>query len=633
MHVNRKLLTGAALALSFPLASLPRSAQARWATPKDAESAIEFQNLQYDVHGDGTFSMVVEEKDKILKENARGTKGIVHLVYNSRASTFEVLEAYTINGAKKIPVNRKLIEDKPLASNAEGFDQNNQVMIVFPDVEVGSETYVKYRKVVKEVPFQGFFSESFTYGWGDYEMGGDVVIRSDLKLHYKENDPPGDLKVSHSREDGRYVLRIRQTKPAYYRPIEEDSPILDPAHLPWISVSTAASWSDMAQPVLARYESILNSPLPASYERILEAAKKKKNPIDQMNTVTSMLADAVHYLGDWRPIKGGHIPRPLATIASTRFGDCKDFASSTAAILRRLGMKAHVAWVYRSETPVLYDYEEPVDALFNHAITYVETGGKAYWVDPTNLASFAQGIFPDIIDRPALVLDGDKTRLMRTPAPRSEDAESELTMTKDLTHPDEVRAQAELALKGRQSLLLTGATLNTSAETLKYSIVRAASGGDRIKSWKMDDVDLSSRIAHDTQLKLQYTESAYELKTSAGRGFLLEPPSPVTQFLINTQNRVSDLLVDQPYRHRREIRLPGIHRVGDESLDCEVDSPWLSVSRKLTQLSPEGGVRVLDEIELKKGRVPVSELRSERFAKLQNRLRRCFGSIALVFRD
>ena len=127
--------------------------------------------------------------------------------------------------------------------------------------------------------------------------------------------------------------------------------------------------------------------------------------IEKLNTVTSLLAENINYLGDWRPISGLYVPRDLEAIANTKLADCKDFSAATAAILRKLGMEAHISWVKRglgafeSPTPL------PTMTEFNHAIVRAVTSGRTYWVDPTNFSSFAQGIFPDIADKRTLTLD------------------------------------------------------------------------------------------------------------------------------------------------------------------------------------------------------------------------------------
>lgn len=627
----RPFAASAVLVMSVALGGITSPpAHARWATADEAEFETEFQHARFDVRKDGSFDLEIEERTRILKEGARTSKGIVTLTYNARAESLKVLEAYTLNGKQKTSVDLAMIEDKPLASRPEGFDQTNQVLIAFPDVRVGSSVHLKYREQRREVPFEGFFAQSFTFGWFARELKSTAEIRSELPLVFRKNDPTQALEVRSTREGGRTIVRVVQKKPIQRTPVEEDSAYLDPALVPWVTVSTTDRWTDMARPVLAAHEQILNAALPPVLKKIASEARLKPTLEAKLNHVTSRLSEEMRYLGDWRPIRGGHVPRRLDAIVASRFGDCKDLSALTAATLRALGISARMAWIYRSVSPVGTSYALPLDALFNHAIVHVEADGREFWLDPTNLASFAEGVFEDLIDRPALVLYPDRAELKRTPAAAPEGSRVTLRMTKDLRSDDEVRARAELRLEGRQTLEVTGSALSASPQSIKYALVRAASGGDRLISWKVADFDLTSRIARDLDLRLEYREKAYEMRTSAGRGYLVDPPNPVSQFLVNTEGRVSDLLLVAPYLTRKELRLPGITRVGEENLDCRIDSPWLYVSREVRTESD--GITVEDRMTLKTQRVRASELRSPDFLALQDRVRKCFGSVALVYR-
>src|SRR5581483_6589222 len=103
---------------------------------------------------------------------------------------------------------------------------------------------------------------------------------------------------------------------------------------------------------------------------------------------------------DWKTVDGQYVPHDLSHIAELKLGDCKDFSAATAAILKKLGLDAHIALTNRG---VYYDGkadELPTESSFNHAIVYVKADERVYWIDPTNTASFAGGMFSDIADRP-----------------------------------------------------------------------------------------------------------------------------------------------------------------------------------------------------------------------------------------
>ena len=294
---------------------------------------------------------------EVRNEDGRDNYGTSTLKYNSRTSKITDIKAETISPTQRHPVAPEYIENKPLASGADGFDDTYQLTIAYPKVEIGSKLYLKYTKETSEVPIANQYSEEFYFGTETYDKAALIHIDSALPIFIEKNDPEGKIEVTESPKSElqpAYKATIRLTRPVYTKAVDEDEIAVNSHDETWVVISTSKNYADLAIPVSAQYEKIINSPLPPPFEKILAAAKKQKTYIDKINTTTSLLADAVRYMGDWRPTRGGHIPRPLDTIASTKFGDCKDFTVSTVAILRRLGMEAKAAWVERAPNPRHY---------------------------------------------------------------------------------------------------------------------------------------------------------------------------------------------------------------------------------------------------------------------------------------
>ena len=300
------------------------SAEARWAKPGDVDYAVQSRSTEVWIQKDGTYHEEVEEVISILKDSARISRGMIRLNYNPEVSSLEVLLAETMNGDIKLAVESHLIEDKPLASSGEGFDQWRQVLIAFPGVDVGSKVHFRYRRKWSQVPAPAFYSDVFYFG-NEYQEAGRVVLRSQLPLITQINDPDNALKVSSStHKSGEYPneLEIRLKAPFLKNVVDEADPYIDSKKLPFVHVASTRDWSMVSRSVVAQYESILNSPLPPLFQNIADAARGVQNPVEKINLVTSRLADKVRYLGDWRTLKGKWVPRPLNTIAASQFGDC-----------------------------------------------------------------------------------------------------------------------------------------------------------------------------------------------------------------------------------------------------------------------------------------------------------------------
>ncbi len=615
----------------FSLSLLPQS-WARWATLEDAESEILLENTDIEVNADGSFTQTIEQRIKILKENAREIMTTRRLIYNAATSSIKVLAAKTIHNGVEYPIDPKFLEDKPLASSPKGFDQHHQILVAYPEVKINSEIYLKYSLIVKEVPISGFFSTSFIYGSDSYEKSGRVRITSQKPLYFAANDPNHHLTIKENKIDSpsqKYQIEVILKKPIFMEPIDEQYVHLDPKALTWIDISSTKDWTDIAKPMVNKYESILNQPLPQAFDKILQLAKKKNKTIDQINTVTSHLAENINYLGDWRPISGLYVPRDLEKVASTKLADCKDFSAATASILRKLGLKAHISWVKRGVG--IYDNPSNLPTLseFNHAIVRVITPEKTFWVDPTNYSSFSQGIFPDIADRKTLVMDPQKISMEKIPALQPEDGNVILVKNFQSKNEDQFEIEGQLQIKGFASIPYTGLSLKASKQSIDYGLIKAIGDENRIIQWSVEPSDLSSRIVSDLSFQFHFIEKDEDLKTSAGPAIRLSAGSYIPVLLTKTTDRVSDLFIGTPLSVRKEFHMNKISRLGTHSLDCDIKSPWINASRSVSD--QEEGLLVVDEVIIKKSNIPNQELHSSEYSQLQKSLQKCFYGTAIVY--
>lgn len=121
-------------------------AQARWANYDLASTRTDIYNHEIKVNKNGTYEEIKEEKFEVLKESGRDSAAHYTIHYNTDSEKINIIEAKTIYKGKEYKVDKKFIEDKPLASAANGFDQTNQILLAFPKTEIGAKIYIKYKK-------------------------------------------------------------------------------------------------------------------------------------------------------------------------------------------------------------------------------------------------------------------------------------------------------------------------------------------------------------------------------------------------------------------------------------------------------------------------------------------------------
>ncbi len=619
------------LLLSLSLFFLVPKVEARWATIDDADVATNLYNITIKVNKDGTYIETIEFVLEPLKESGKDRLVSMPLVYNAGNSKIKVLSAKVID-QKGIehPVDLTKIEDKPLASSPQGFDQKNQLLIAFPEIELNSKIYLKYQKEVQEAAVPGFFSTDFIYGTDSFWKESHVQVSSALPFFLKENDVDHLLEIKQTQKNALYCLDVVLKKPVIKVPVNEQYPHIDAKIFPWVRISTLQEWSKLGNMLAPRYEEIVNEPLPAIFQNIVNEAKVEKTLVDKINKITTRLAETITYMGDWRTIKGALIPRHLDEIAKSKIGDCKDLSATTAAILRALSIKAFVAVVRRGEEQE-FPSDLPVLGDFNHAIVAVLDGKKILWIDPTNFTSFAQGIYPDIENRKSLVLDPAGSKLVVTTALSPKD--SEVKIIKNIVLPKTLGAASQVrgsvSLKGTSALSITGADLMASKETINHALLNALTDESRIETWHIDDYDLTSRVVSDLKFNFDFAENYSQLKTTSGRAFLFPADIRIAKLLTKTKDRVTALAFEIPSIHRFETLLTHTSLVGDKFLNCQVDSPWFAGIRDIQ--NTKDGIKILDTITVKKRKILNTELNSKAYNDLQKEVFACFGDMALVY--
>jgi hypothetical protein len=434
-----------------------------------------------------------------------------------------------------------------------------------------------------------------------------------MPLELEVNDPNHTLEITRTDKGSTHQITAKLLKPIFTFAVKENDPWINEKDKTWFVVSSEKVFSPVFKPFVDHYEKVISKPLPESYQKIADKAQAEgKTDIEKFNIVTSELAKEVRYMGDWRSIDGGYVPRPLQTVADTKFGDCKDFASGTTAILRKLGYNAHVALVERGLRPT------PLPTLpslaFNHAILRVETKDRNYWLDPTNFQSFAQGIFEDISERKSLVLYPEGVRLDEIAS------EGPLGSIQHLTRKIQFYKNGELAIDSAEDL-----------KGLRYILITGIAPEPEVIDYKIEPFDLSSRIVKDYELKAHVRAKNNPLKTTSGPAYKVDSPSNLSNlYTMDPRTRVSDLNLGYPMRKILTVWLDNIEVVGHDLPSCTINSPWIDAKRRISRKGRR--VMVQDEYDTKTRLISINDLKGEEFKKTQTKLKDCFQNTAIVYK-
>lgn len=608
--------------------ALVSTTQARWATYEDAPFEIMFHNEDIQVNADGTTITTIEIQKKILKEGGRSLAAGYTVTYNGDSTKATIVEAKTLYQGKVYKLSKKMIEDKPLASAPQGFDQQRQILLSFPHAEIGATIYLKYTVKVLKPNLDNFFSRRIYYGANSYLRSSRLTLKSKLPLHIRVNDPENALKVTKDAEDNFHHLTIDLTKPICNTVVSESEvSVLNPRHKTWISISSLNKWEDLATRLAEGYTKVIDQPLPEVFEEIASQAKDKTTEVEQINTVTSLLNEKIQYMGDWRSVAGRLYPRALKEIAKSQLGDCKDFSASVAAILKKLGYEVQSAAVLRGIDEISFE-GLPDIGDFNHAFLKVTSKqGKVYWIDPTNRTSMAQGIYPDIAGKMALVMSADKPGYEKVAHINYE--LSRLIRNNELDiKGNKVSESGSLVLERESAEPLTGLAFWTSAQHIRDSLFYGLSGVHLEEKNKisLEMPDLISRTVKDLTFKYKYEQDNRVVKTNLGLGLKINLRW-IDGVISAAPDQVSDLFLGAPFTfHNTTTLKTGVPNV--EKLNYETDTPWLFVKRSCVY--KEGNTEITHIVVFKQTFITREELQTQAYKNLKESLEQNFKDTILI---
>lgn len=618
------------LALSVLLSPLSDfQAMARWAEEDEANIECLNKTTRYKVNQDGTYTVESEEQLKVLTEEGRQNLKTRTYTYDANLHTFEVLEAKTINDEIETVIPKEKIEDKPLASDTLGLRKKHQVLIPFERVTVGSIIHVKTKTHLFKPQVEKYFAASLTFSGGYLWTNNNTTIESELPLFLKINDPRNRLDVSESNDESKHTVQIRLKKPTIEKLIgEPESSHGEPALYTSFAFSTEKDYERIGKLKANVYQAVVNAPLPEELESIRSIASQIKDEADCIDTIVTHLIKKISYLGSWNVAEGHLEPRSLEAIITSGYGDCKEYSSCLAAILNKLGYNAKIALVERGDV-YLEEDTLPSESNFDHVIVKVMApSGKTYWIDPTNNVAMADGIFPDIADRPTLVLDPETPTYERVPPIDSRHAKSTYEKTISIADGGEVHTEGSLCFEGETAKSLTESLNKFSASMVKGAVIKhVCEGADPLN----DSVILPERTwdkVKPLNVTFSYGENDVMTHTNYGDAFPLlggwcQP------YVSVSQKDEGALYVGPPETIVKKNLFKNVSAEGLETLAFSIETPWLNAKREL--VTTEAGVVVTETIEKLKSIISAKDLKSEEYGKLKNALRKYCDGVAIIF--
>ena len=335
------------------------------------------------------------------------------------------------------------------------------------------------------------------------------------------------------------------------------------------------------------------------------------------------MSQEFRYFGDWRRHDGGIVPRALAEIESSRYGDCKDLASLLSRLLKAVGITSSVALVRRGDNPwgAEPDYELPVTNHFNHAIVRAKVGTRTLWLDATNPVA-ALVPYNDISGRPAFVLDAQAAHFERLPEAQPQLFGHTREYEYQFKGDDQTDVRLKASFKDLAAFHLANELMMAPRPEVLTSTLDYFSEGQDVISYKYLQEPQTGRALKDITLGLEYRSGRITYNAGADRFFVV-PDGILGGAFYETADRESDLkLSDEPFVFKAKRRLTKTRLAQAAPPACRIESEWLNLERSITIEGAD--VVIAQTIELRRPYIRRSEFLSAAFKRLQRATKSCF---------
>lgn len=173
------------------------------------------------------------------------------------------------------------------------------------------------------------------------------------------------------------------------------------------------TWSDLGMFISELNKGKDNLPQ-ETCQKMNDLIKDCNNDYEKIKTVYEYAQKKNRYIsvqvgiGGWQPIDA-------ETVDRLSYGDCKALSNYTKTLLEAVGIKAQCALIGAGDHAPFIMPEFSRNA-FNHMIVCVPMNQDSVWLECTN-SFFPAGYLSDFTDdRYALLIEGENSRLVRTPA-------------------------------------------------------------------------------------------------------------------------------------------------------------------------------------------------------------------------
>ena len=346
---------------------------------EDAAACVLYAGNTYLVEPDGTVENITHEITRL-----NGRKGVEklgeyrHITYDPAYQKLVLNEA-TLHKAdgRQVAVDPRHVQLRDVSTDYQVYDHEKQLIISFPDLEVGDTLEVKWTIRGKNPEHAGQFFTRYDFGDPGYPVVLDELrVRVPVDRPFKHACLGTQIESTISEANGQ---RFYDWKARNIRQLPQDENLPPKEEMqPSVVCSTFASWEE-----IARWKQQLRADSWAATPEIRKVVgdltRGLKDPVAKARALTFWMRRNIRYVSSGE--HHDYTPHPPAKVFANRFGDCKDTSQLLAVMLREAGLKVALT------TLGTLDDGQIVEAVPSpwgtHAILQVTLPDGEHWVDTT----------------------------------------------------------------------------------------------------------------------------------------------------------------------------------------------------------------------------------------------------------
>lgn len=578
------------------------------------------ENTEIHIFQDHRSKIKVRGTQRIQTDDGQVPK-IRLISFNKNEMRLNRFKAWTINGEASNEVPENMVQTIPVSEEA-GFSSHVSIEVAFPKMNVGASIRWEYEVEETQVPLLGFFSYLYRLD-SEYHAaeGFHFKVTSEVPLSVWANDPNKVFDIT--RKGNVMEARLKRSLSHYI--VNETYGVLSQHRFPTLFVSTADKWQNIGAEMQKKYEDRLSDPLSPLLKAILSKVQRQRGFFNQTRELNRLLGNELRYMGDWRGRQSGQVPRTIAAISESQFGDCKDFSLMATKVLRNLGYNANFATVFSDRIPVPDFFYKHPNNYFNHQIVHVKIGNEEYWLDPTSQDEVALAD-DSLADRKALVW-GATPELRRIPAYKETDNGFRYRLVMNPTNNQRFLGDLEIESWGLESKFARDEN-NLENPMLRWMMTFFPDVKATSQEFHTHSPRMSKPWAHRAR-GLGTFEDVFD-RTPMGDGLRLGYSGFLRALLDVNDSWISDFDFGFPSDRKYELEFKSRQFVisGEES--CKIKSPWLDIEVSVKNWGGSG--RLMYAEMFKVPEIPNAKLKSKEFKSLQAQIKGCLASRILILK-